>query len=70
MDESIVISDVDGDMLVIEPVSKNKEGRYSKGFWLEFTTGTLVFFKLEQLRQLNEACLAAIAHLEALEKDA
>ena len=68
--EPVVILDPDGDAFTLE-LSFASESRYSKGFWLECTApSTVVFFKLEQLRKLNEACLAAIAHLEALEKDA
>ena len=66
----ITILDTDNYSLVLDP-SHDLEGHYSKGFWVELDSpNDALFFKLEQLRKLNEACLAAIAHLEALEKDA
>lgn len=68
--EPITVLDADNYSLVLDP-SHGRKGHYSKGFWVELDTpNDAVFFKLEQFRKLNEACLAAIAHLEALEKDA
>jgi len=68
--ERITLLDIDNYSLVLDP-SYYLEGHYSKGFWVELDTpNDALFFKLEQFRKLNEACLAVIAHLEALEKDA
>lgn len=64
----VAIFDLDGDELTLQ-VAFASEGHYSKGFWINCDPKGVVFFKLEQFRKLNEACLAAIAHLEALEKE-